>query len=254
MLDNKSILSFPHSCLNDTFEMYVAPHLTPGAHSVSSDSGCSVYVYGYGAYKTWSWSGSHFEKTYDPQDTISPSISFTNGTLCAHAIISDSGTGLAEIVPDTEVNLSFTVDTAFVPGSGVKTTFADFCATDSAKSGFLQFTAYDLAGNGAIGTITFTPSAKAGVTDETQTKFYATLTPNPATNFATLNFTLPQTADVTFELSSMDGKKVFVWSANAESEGKHIQTLDMSSLAAGDYIFHFEANGESTSGKLAVLR
>jgi hypothetical protein len=96
-------------------------------------------------------------------------------------------------------------------------------------------------------------SFPAGVADESQSKVYATLTPNPATNSATLNFTIPQTADVTFELSSMDGKTIFRWSADAEGEGEHIQTLDISSLAQGDYIYRFEANGQVTSGKLAII-
>jgi hypothetical protein len=96
-------------------------------------------------------------------------------------------------------------------------------------------------------------SFPAGVDNESQTKVCATLTPNPATNSAALNFTLPQTADVTFELSSMDGKTVFRWNGNAESEGEHVQTLDISSLAEGDYIYRFESNGEATSGKLAIM-
>jgi hypothetical protein len=94
----------------------------------------------------------------------------------------------------------------------------------------------------------------AGVVDETQTKVSATLEPNPAANSVMLDFSLSQTSNVTFELSSMDGKTVFSWKANAESMGEHFEFIDLLPLAAGNYVYRFEANGEVTSGKLAVVR
>jgi hypothetical protein len=97
-------------------------------------------------------------------------------------------------------------------------------------------------------------SFPASVADDSQTKVLATLTPNPAANSATLNFTLPQTADVTFELSSMDGKTVFRWNADAQDAGEHIQTIDLSSLESGSYIYSVNANGQTISGKLIINR
>jgi hypothetical protein len=96
--------------------------------------------------------------------------------------------------------------------------------------------------------------SQAGVADMAQTKVYATLTPNPAAKSATLNFTLSQTADVTFELSSMDGKAVFRWSADAQGAGQHFQTLDLASLPQGSYIYRFAASGQVLSGKLIINR
>jgi len=245
-------------CLDDTFEMYVLYKGIGGAHHVSSDSGCAVYVYDGGAESNdrvaFSWSAPNYSTTFNPKDTITPNISFTNGNTCVHAAISDTGTGLWAIRLDTTFNLTFAVDASFVPNSGVSKSFADICVADTNLSGYLYFTVFDLAGQGRSGIITYTPSTPAGVADGLQTKVCATLTPNPATKSVSLNFTLPQTADVTFELSSIDGKKVLEWKTDAQSDGEHSQKFDISSLPSGSYIYRLEANSQVSSGKLIINR
>jgi hypothetical protein len=97
-------------------------------------------------------------------------------------------------------------------------------------------------------------SFPAGVSQGSQSKFYATLMPNPATNSVALNFSISQTADVTFELTSIAGNKVLEWKVDDESNGEHQRNFDISTLASGSYIYRFEANGQVQSGKLIINR
>jgi hypothetical protein len=364
LFDNKTISSLISQVIDDTFKIFLIPHIIPGAHLITSDSGVGVTIYGYGYDETYAWEGLLGRKVL--KDTVPPSITFSGDTLCMGISISDSTSGLAQLIEDSVSNLIVTFDSSFVPYSGAVRSTGHLCAIDPLKTGYLRLFAIDLDGNTSIayinythpaiisaygftltcpgfdtvlyGTektlpiltvtdtsslfpitisnvwteapefilnpdsaanklpitlapfeshnfvITFNPgrdstyaclalaesdeasgirvdtlrgigySLPAGVADESQTTIFATLIPNPATNSATLNFTLPQTANVTFELSSMDGKKVLVWNADAQSEGQHIQNIDISALASGSYIYRFAANGQTMSGKLIINR
>ena len=255
LLDGKSILGYPFICVGDSMSDVVVPHISSGAHEVTSDSGVSVYVYGYGYDESYSWSGGLGSRPYVPythNDSIAPAITFTQNGSCLHATIADTGSGISDIVLDSSFNISFTVDSSFVQGTGLPHSFADLCDSGISEFGYARFSVSDLVGNASIATVTVTPNNS--VAGEARTEVHATLTPNPATKSATLNFTLPQPADVTFELSSMDGKTVFRWSADAQGAGQHFQTIGLSSLAQGSYIYRFEASGQVLSGKLIINR
>jgi hypothetical protein len=254
-LDGKSISAYTSTCIGDSMSVAVVPHISSGAHYVKSDSGISVYVYGYGYDESYSWSGGLGARPYIPythNDSIAPAISFAQNGDCIHATIADTGSGIADIILDSSLNMSFTVDSSFVPSAGAVHSFADLCDTGASQFAYAQFTVSDLIGNVSIATVTF--NSNSIVMPESQTELRARLTPNPATNSATLNFTLPQTSNVTFELSSIDGKKVFVWNADPQSEGQHTQNIDISALPSGSYIYRFEANEQVLSGKLIINR
>jgi hypothetical protein len=332
---------------------------------VKSDSGVSVYVYGYGYDESYAWSGGLGSRPFVPythNDSIAPAIEFAQNGDCIHATIADTGSGLADIILDSALNMIFSVDSTFVPSTGLPHSFADLCDGGVSEFAYTQFSVYDLNGNVSIVTITLTPDniisppgftlaaqafdttlvgttknrailtitdtssqfpteidsiwadsasfvyldtiggnllphtltpgaaynvsltfeptqagtfvsdifarsnglpvriatisgigyAAADVAQGSQTKVCATLTPNPAAKSVSLNFSLPQTASVTFELSSIDGNKVLAWKADDENDGNHLQKFDISSLPTGSYIFRFEANGQVTSGKLII--
>jgi hypothetical protein len=255
LLDGKSILGYTSTCIGDSMSIAVIPHISPGAHYVKSDSGVSVYVYGYGYDESYSWSGGLGARPYVPythNDSIAPAILFAQNGNCIHATIADSGSGLADIVLDSSLNMSFAVDSAFVPSAGAAHSFADLCDSGLSQFAYVQFSVFDLVGNVSIATVTVTP--KNIVTQEARTEVHATLTPNPAAKSAILNFTLPQTADVTFELLSIDGKTVLSWKADVESAREHVQSIDLASLPQGSYIYRFEASGQVLSGKLIINR
>jgi len=362
-LDGKSIDKYTHYCIDGNVQIFVIPNLFAGSHTVKSDLGVGVYVYGYGINETYSWSGSRGVWTNYSKDTTLPLISFSQIKDCIHAAITDIGSGISAIILDTTFNISFFADTISIPGSTDTASFADFCVVDNIHSGYLQFTVFDLAGNRSIGTIEFSPTSSfegfivqsiaafdtvlvgtsktlgaflvtdtsrafsiiidslwtddpaftidkslfentlpitlnpagskiflvtfspgvsktysanayahssglvprsspiagigytiSNVADKPQTEVYVTLEANPAMKSVKLNYSLPQTADVVFELSSMDGKTIFHWIGKSESQGEHMEMLDLSSIAQGDYVYRFEANGGVTSGKLAIVR
>ena len=51
----KTLLVLAPQCIDDTFEIIDIPHIAPGVHEVTSDSGIGVYIYGYGFDESYAW-------------------------------------------------------------------------------------------------------------------------------------------------------------------------------------------------------
>jgi hypothetical protein len=49
--------------------VYRGSDIKPGAHTVSSDSGVGVYIYGYGWYESYAWTGAFGTRTFGSPDT-----------------------------------------------------------------------------------------------------------------------------------------------------------------------------------------
>jgi hypothetical protein len=145
-------------CVGDSSVLlYVASDLQPGTHLVTSDSGVDVYVYGTDS-STYAWAGSlgtGFTNDSIANDTVPPNISFTTDSSCMHVALVDSGTGLAEVITDSESNVNVVLDKNFVSDSGMAQTFIDLCATDPLQTGYLRLTVTDLAGNSSTADITY---------------------------------------------------------------------------------------------------
>lgn len=130
--------------------MYRARSLKSGSHLVKSDSGVSVYVYGYGSYEAYAWNGSLGQKRLPiVLDTLAPTISSTTGDcFCARIAFSDihpHKTGIASFVVDSITNIQFTQDPQFSFASD--TSFYDICVKEPSKSGYIRVSIYDNAGN-----------------------------------------------------------------------------------------------------------
>ena len=78
--------------------------------------------------------------------------------------------------------------------------------------------------------------------------------PNPAGKTLTLDYTTTRQSPATFELFTLLGTSIYRWQSGAVGDGTHRETLDVSALAAGSYIYRFECAGEVTSGKIEIVR
>jgi thiol-disulfide isomerase/thioredoxin len=79
--------------------------------------------------------------------------------------------------------------------------------------------------------------------------------PNPAAVAATIDFSLGQTAEVSFEIFDMMGKKVAVIDIETFEAGTHAVKLPVSTLASGNYFVNMVSGDETKDvSKLVVIK
>ncbi|PQJ35344.1 hypothetical protein BSZ35_12685 [Salinibacter sp. 10B] len=77
--------------------------------------------------------------------------------------------------------------------------------------------------------------------------------PNPARHQATVRYALPDRRTVKVQLYDVLGRQVRTITRDRK-EGRHEQTLDVSSLSSGVYFLRLRAGGETRTQKLTVVR
>jgi hypothetical protein len=131
-------------------------------HIIQSDSGTGVYIYGYGSYDSYAWTGNFGTRTVDDPDTIPPVVSPTGSCYCATVGVADNhklppASKLSSITVDTSYNMTVTFDPDFVTGSGIDTSFYSMCVTDPSQDALLVMSIYDISGNKTTVTSTYKP-------------------------------------------------------------------------------------------------
>ena len=76
--------------------------------------------------------------------------------------------------------------------------------------------------------------------------------PNPTSGLTAFNFTLSETANVTYSLSNVIGQKVEVQNFGKVSSGSHNIKFNTANLNAGIYFYTLEVDGEKFTRKLIV--
>jgi hypothetical protein len=84
--------------------------------------------------------------------------------------------------------------------------------------------------------------AAVGISEETMTPFSFSFYPNPATENITVNYSLEQSAKVSYTIYDLTGKQVQTESAN-RFPGAQQQNIDVNHLQAGTYLISMNANG-----------
>lgn len=133
--------------------VYRFSNVSPGTHIVESDSGAGVYIYGYGSYDSYAWTGGFGNKTFRTQDTISPAVETPGNCFCATINITDihdKASKLSSIVLDSSYNMNFDPDLDFIPGAGIERSLYNICVTDSMKEAYIRVVIHDIAGNETI--------------------------------------------------------------------------------------------------------
>jgi hypothetical protein len=77
--------------------------------------------------------------------------------------------------------------------------------------------------------------------------------PDPASQSITFNYSLPATETISIELFDETGRLIQSSLDEIQSEGAHVQPLDISSLPAGSYHYRIMAGHESLSGEFDAL-
>jgi hypothetical protein len=76
--------------------------------------------------------------------------------------------------------------------------------------------------------------------------------PNPATGTSVVNVTLPQSANLSIEVTNLMGQVVYTADKGAVNAGMHSFTIDASNLGSGVYFYTVKAGESSVTKKMIV--
>ena len=136
--------------IDNTYIAYRGSNVAPGTHTVVSDSGVGVYIYGYGSYDSYAWTGGFGTRTFLSPDTIPPNALTSGECFKARVDLSDihlDASKLHAIDLDTSYNMNFTMDAAWIPGQALDRSFYELEVLDPLKEAIAKVIVYDAAGN-----------------------------------------------------------------------------------------------------------
>ncbi len=163
-LDGVSVIGLHAVYIDGIYTGYRASNVKPGGHIVKSDSGCGVYIYGYGWDESYAWTGSFATTTYNSKDTTPPTADTTGQCFTAHVDLKDmdgdsGNVGIYYMRLDSINNMSYTLDPTWIDGKARTTTFYDMVVPDLSKPGILIVSGLDAAGNMITVTSTYIPQS-----------------------------------------------------------------------------------------------
>ena len=228
LFDGKPISSFKGATKlpvpMSNYDAFRISSIQPGTHTVVSDSGVGVYVYGYGNYDSYAWSGSLGIKTFNDPDTIPPVATPTGECFAAYVTLTDNhlappASKISEMKIDSFYNMLYEPDPNYQIGVAATETFYNMHVIDSSKEAYLKIETHDYAGNRTIITSTYQPQTFA-------------LTP-PIQNYGSGNVGVETCKNF---IITNTGKTTITWQyikLLIGNKGYSIKNLDMSPLTAG---------------------
>ncbi len=151
MMDGKPITSY--SPINRTpisgsnWEAFRIDKVGVGRHSLTSDSGVSVYAYGYYADDSYAWSAPGTLLPINSLDTVPPTASSTQGCYCTNVTIFDKHPNSSKLLIATaSIDSNMIV---LIPDnvSGADSIVVKVCVADSSKPAAASIEAFDDVGN-----------------------------------------------------------------------------------------------------------
>lgn len=205
------------------YVVYRAQDIKPGSHTVESDSGVGVYIYGYGSYDSYAWTGAFGTRTFDSPDTVAPDVTIQTQCFTSHIAATDKGTGASKLNAidlDTIYNFTFEIDPNWQAGTGKESAFYDIEVIDQSKPAFASVVIYDAAGNTATINSRYTPQI-------------ATISPD-LTDFGIVTGTVPQQKQVTITNIGTTDFNMTTLKLKLGNKGFALVNPDMSPLAPAE--------------------
>ena len=129
------------------------------------------------------------------------------------------------------------------------------------KVPYLQINASDIAGTPVVTQISYRDSMRAGViqigiNENVNSDFAMQLFPNPASDYAFLQYALDNTLDVRIEVQDMNGKRISTVRNARQTSGPHIEVINLRTLnlAKGTYFVSLYAGHGKAVKKMVVGR
>lgn len=195
--------------------------------------------------------GNKIKPMYDGLEAQHPgkmhaySIGFNNSYSCATVAGWVTNNGFTTIPMD-----SGAAQVAYYGGFGMPTVVVVAGANHDVLFSTVGFTTGDTATMGTAIRNFFATTALDAL-PESVTSFKAF--PNPTSSDLTLEMSLKEAANVSFELSNLAGQVVKSISTEKMAAGTFSQTISTTGLAEGLYVLKANVNGVSTSRKVSVV-
>ncbi|HET6512290.1 MAG TPA: choice-of-anchor D domain-containing protein [Candidatus Kapabacteria bacterium] len=204
------------------YMVYRASDILPGSHTIESDSGVGVYIYGYGWYESYAWTGAFGTKTFNSPDSIAPEVETPTECFTATVNFNDKhvdASKLAAVDLDTLYNFEYEIDPNWQAGIGIEQSFYKIKVIDPKKEAYVRVVIFDAAGNTSTVISRYEPQI-------------ASIDP-PLTDFGTVNGTrATKTVRITNE-----GKTDFnitTLKLQLNNKGFRLENPDLSPLAPGE--------------------
>jgi len=195
--------------------------------------------------------------TYKHNDTVCKSVYLCNvanaGTITGPSIVSPGATAVAYTVPAisnaTSYNWVYSPATGItINGSGSNVTI-DF--GNGAVNGVLSVNGIGTNCSGNPSSINI---GGLFVNEIENSDFWLGQNmPNPTTGITSIEYSLPYTAEIKFNITNLYGKEEYSFSKKVES-GKHQINLNLKNLSAGVYFYAIETNGNHLVKKLIIYK
>ncbi|HET6513259.1 MAG TPA: hypothetical protein VFH43_13785, partial [Candidatus Kapabacteria bacterium] len=130
--------------------IYRGADIKPGAHTIESDSGVGVYIYGYGSYDSYAWTGAFGTRTFQSPDIVAPEVSTPTECFTSTIKLKDvhvDASKLNAIDLDTIYNFTFELDENWQAGTGKDSSFYTINVVDQTKEAYIRVVVFDAAGN-----------------------------------------------------------------------------------------------------------
>lgn len=131
--------------------------------------------------------------------------------------------------------------------------------TQGGKVPYLQINATEIAGNAVVTQISYRDSMRSGafqlgINEPANTDFLMHVFPNPASDYAFVQYTLNTPSDLKIELHDMNGRKITTLRDSKQTSGPHIEVIHLRNLdlKSGTYFVCLYAGQQQAIRKMIV--
>lgn len=227
-----------------------------GVYHVRSSRKFTVSLYGDSNYDSYGYPAGGLMTEVSSIDNEPPVPLFsTNDDGSISGSVSDGGSATAsrlakvDILPALSSNYTFS-RSVFIPGSDNLAQW-NLHVQDQSKPGKATLLFTDRAGNDTTVVVEYSPTTDIR---EEQDVLRSAVLPQPASEIATVSFTLTAPAAVQLELYSEIGERVAVPYSGQLGIGGHSIPVKTLHLAPGVYVYRLTAGTDIVSGRIAVAR
>ena len=258
-LDGTSITALHHTPIDSVYEATIISGLTGGVHTVTSDQGVGVNLYGYGEGEAYSMQTGLNSYAFSPNDTIGPLVAISHAGYTAHVDVVDTESLFSHMIQPyirSIENMTFAPDPNWTTGSELRTTYYDLAVIDTNRPAVLEVWVYGFKwGQETEIKSIYMPTTPytGGVREQSPSPISSGSAPNIIYEGENV-FRIPAHDDwsdsVTLVVSDLLGKPVLTTSFDAKSPFD----FDLYHVPGGVYFYRITNHGASSTGKILVTK
>jgi len=241
--------------------------ISEGVYHLKCSEKIACYSYGTSNYDSYGLPSFMGLKDISINDVMPPDFvfsQFVDGSISGkekgeYASITDMSSNpesiskLSKVLVRSEFTINYEVEVKpFVPGED-KTAFFKANVIDKSKDAQFVISTFDKAGNDTTIVITYLGTISS--VNESELTTLLTVSPNTTTIVPiTIEYTVvPNTAVVSLELVSLDGRKTILVENSQKTAGKYSFTVETSKLTHGMYYIQYSVDGKLYQKKFVKM-